>query len=160
VQNEPNFAPVQTPDGGNSAEQSQTWEDWGTWARTVVWAAARPGSQTCKTNPILGVSGYQETPYGVTTNGTKTCKTNPIWPLGGGRRRRNAQNEPNFSMADVGWTPASAARPPAATKEWLTQSHRDHKEECFGVVPFTFVALWLRVRTKYLSSKSLGTVDD
>jgi hypothetical protein len=36
VQNEPNFAPPQAADGGNCAKRSQTWRDWGMWAKTVV----------------------------------------------------------------------------------------------------------------------------
>jgi hypothetical protein len=55
VQNEPNFAPAHAAHGGEYAKRSQTWEDWGIWAKAaVVWAVARPGSETCKTNPILG----------------------------------------------------------------------------------------------------------
>jgi hypothetical protein len=53
AQNEPNFVPPQAADGRNCAKRSQTWEDWGMWAKAVVvWGVARPGSETCKTNPI------------------------------------------------------------------------------------------------------------
>jgi hypothetical protein len=46
------FRPAGPADGGNCAEQSQTWGDWGIWVKGVVWAVARPGSETCETNPI------------------------------------------------------------------------------------------------------------
>jgi hypothetical protein len=37
------------------AKRSQTWVDWGMWEKVVfVWDVARPGSETCKTNPIWG----------------------------------------------------------------------------------------------------------
>jgi hypothetical protein len=53
AQNEPNFAPPQAADGGNCTKRSQTWVDWGMWAKAVVvWGVARPGSEMCKTNPI------------------------------------------------------------------------------------------------------------
>jgi hypothetical protein len=72
VRNEANFARLRAADGGNCARRSQTWGDWGIWAKAaVVWAVARPGSETCKTNPIS--------------------------PAEGGRRKANAQNEPNFT---------------------------------------------------------------
>jgi hypothetical protein len=41
-----------------SAKRSQTWRDWGMWVKTVLaWGVARPGSETCKTNPISGSGG-------------------------------------------------------------------------------------------------------
>jgi hypothetical protein len=53
AQNEPNFARPGTAGGGNHAKRSQTWRDWGTWAKAVlVWGVARPWSRTCETNPI------------------------------------------------------------------------------------------------------------
>jgi hypothetical protein len=74
VQNEPNFAPPQAADGGNCAKRSQTWVDWGMWLKAVfVWAVARPGSETCKTKPILGERLTASLRTG------PLCKTNPIW---------------------------------------------------------------------------------
>jgi hypothetical protein len=53
VQNEPNLARPQAADGGNCAKRSQTWGNWGMWTKAVVvWGVARPGGETCKTNPI------------------------------------------------------------------------------------------------------------
>jgi hypothetical protein len=54
---------------------------------------------------------------------------------------------------------SAAALRLAATKEWLTQSRQAHQEERYGnsLLP-TFVALWLRARTKYLSYKGLHRV--
>jgi hypothetical protein len=73
ARNEPNFAQAQAADRGNCAKRSQTWGKWGMWAKAVVvWGVARPGS--------------------------KTCKTNPIWP----GRRVHAQNEPNSRRGRVG----------------------------------------------------------
>jgi hypothetical protein len=73
AQNEPNFAPPEAADGGNCAKRSQTWGDWSIWARAVVtWGAARPRSETCKTNPIPGSQPASR---------AESCKTNPI--LGG-----------------------------------------------------------------------------
>ena len=55
AQNEPNFTPAQPADGGHCAKRSQTWRDWGIWAKAiVVWRVARAGNETCKTNPIGG----------------------------------------------------------------------------------------------------------
>jgi hypothetical protein len=37
------------------AKRSQTWDNWGIWAKVVIlWGVARPGSETCETNPIWG----------------------------------------------------------------------------------------------------------
>jgi hypothetical protein len=72
VRNEPNFAPPQAAGGGNCAKRSQTWGNWGMWAEAVsLWSVARPGSKTCKTNPISSTEGR--------------------------RRRVNVQNEPNLA---------------------------------------------------------------
>jgi hypothetical protein len=58
VQNKPNLAPAQAADRGNCAKRSQTWGNWGMWAKAVVvWPVARPGSETCKTNPISAARG-------------------------------------------------------------------------------------------------------
>jgi hypothetical protein len=40
------------------------------WAKTIVWGVARPGSETCKTNPISPAR---------TDAGGEMRKTNPIW---------------------------------------------------------------------------------
>jgi hypothetical protein len=73
VQNEPNFAPAHAAHGGEYAKRSQTWDDWGIWAKAaVVWAVARPGSETCKTNPILGKRLTASLRTGL------LCRTNPI----------------------------------------------------------------------------------
>jgi hypothetical protein len=97
MQNEPNFTPPQAADGGNCAKRSQTWADWGMWVKVVVWGAARPGSETCKTNPIwgpeaprlrIGDCGLQRRRQGqqmavsvqdTASLGVEWCKTNPIW---------------------------------------------------------------------------------
>jgi hypothetical protein len=77
AQNEPNLAPARATGGGDCAKRSQTWGDWGMWAKViVVWSVAWPGSET--------------------------CETNPIWPHGGARRRVNVQNEPNSRRGRVG----------------------------------------------------------
>jgi hypothetical protein len=45
--------PLQSDPG--RAKRSQTWGDWGMWEKEVVaCGVARPGSETCETNPILG----------------------------------------------------------------------------------------------------------
>jgi hypothetical protein len=73
VQNEPNVAPPQANDGGKCAKRSRTWEDWGMWVKAVfVWAVARPGSETCKTNPILGERLTASLRTGL------LCRANPI----------------------------------------------------------------------------------
>jgi hypothetical protein len=49
------FRPAGAADGADCAKRSQTWGDWGMWAKVVaVWDVAWPGSETCKTNPIRG----------------------------------------------------------------------------------------------------------
>jgi hypothetical protein len=66
VQNEPNLAPPEGADGGNCAKQSQTWGDWGVWAKAfILWGLARPGSETCETNPISRRAGPGRDPKGV-----------------------------------------------------------------------------------------------
>jgi hypothetical protein len=77
------------------------------WAKVVVWGGDRPASETCKTNPIWGPGAPRlrigdcglriERGRVRASAGGKTCKTNPISPGGGGRRKQNAQNEPNFA---------------------------------------------------------------
>jgi hypothetical protein len=53
VQNEPNFPQPEASAEGTCAKRSQTWRGWGMWAKAVVvWGVTRPGSETCKTNPI------------------------------------------------------------------------------------------------------------
>jgi hypothetical protein len=60
---------------GNRAKRSQTWEGWDIWAKPVAMlGVSRPGSETCKTNPISP-------------------------PVGRRHRRVNAQNEPNFGRS-------------------------------------------------------------
>jgi hypothetical protein len=67
------FRSDQAADGGNCAKRSQIWGDWGMWEKTVVvWAVARPGSETCKTNPILGKRLTASLRTGL------LCRTNPI----------------------------------------------------------------------------------
>jgi hypothetical protein len=53
----PSYFKVQTSNftlpNGKCAKRSQTWGDWSIWAKAVVVSVvARPGSETCKTNPI------------------------------------------------------------------------------------------------------------
>jgi hypothetical protein len=110
VQNEPNLARPEAADGGNCAKRSQTWRDWGIWTKAVVVrGVARPGSETCKTNPIskrsfkFEVSSVKPEESGVHPSdfklhtchfklpaqrpvGRVTCKTKPI-PGGAGRAR-------------------------------------------------------------------------
>ncbi len=107
VQNKPNLARPQAAGGGNRAEQSQTWEDWGMWAKAVaVWDMARPGSETCKTNPIWPGRtrrGWRKTPYGVTTNG-RNCAKRTQFPSGPRRApERIVQNKPNSGGLAGGW---------------------------------------------------------
>ncbi len=88
------------------------------WEKAVVvWVVARPGSETCKTNPILkrsfkfAVSSVKSEKSGIPCSGFKlptsnsppntsvgrvACKTNPIWSGRGRCQRRNARNEPNL----------------------------------------------------------------
>jgi hypothetical protein len=71
AQNEPNSSRRGAGDGGNCAKRSQTWGGWGMWAKSVVvWGVARPGRETCKTNPIWSGRGADA--------GNKTRETNPI----------------------------------------------------------------------------------
>jgi hypothetical protein len=75
---------------GKRAKRSQTWTDWGIWAKAaVMWGVARPGSETCKTNPIWPRRG--RVPEGRCAKRTQfgprrrqMHKTNPISP----RRKR------------------------------------------------------------------------
>jgi hypothetical protein len=81
----------------NCAKRSQTWGDWGVWAKAVVvWGVARPGSETCKTNPILKcqvsslkfqVSGRKEKEYvprALTSNFKPHTSHSPPTASGGG----------------------------------------------------------------------------
>jgi hypothetical protein len=98
VRNEPNFAPAQATGGRNCPKRSQTWGEWGRRAKaTVVWSVARPGSETCKTNPILGPGaprfrigdcGLQEMSGGDAQP--------PIRSGAGTTKSRIVQNEPNL----------------------------------------------------------------
>jgi hypothetical protein len=97
VRNEPNFAPLQEADRENCAEQSQTWGDWGIWATAVAtWSVARPGSGTCKTNPVpdgvgaRGPGGRGPIVQNEPNLGSKRAKRTQF----GGR---NVRNEPNFA---------------------------------------------------------------
>jgi hypothetical protein len=96
AQNEPNLPRPRAPNGGNCAKRSQTWGDWGMWAKiVVVWSAARPGSEVCKTNPISGPGGHRlriadwKTPAGMASVqneanfGIESCETNQISPAWG-----------------------------------------------------------------------------
>jgi hypothetical protein len=101
------FGPAGTDDGRNCAKRSQTWENWGMWAKAVlVWAVARPGSETCKTNPIW--PSWRRMPEANTQNEpnfgqmvgvprSESCKTNPILPerpgMGAGWRGRDVPPE-------------------------------------------------------------------
>jgi hypothetical protein len=84
VRNEPNFPASQTVDRGNCAKRSQTWRGWGMWGKAVlVWGAARPGDETCKTNPIWSgrrrvaeAKCAKRTQFGAA--GGEMRKTNPI----------------------------------------------------------------------------------
>jgi hypothetical protein len=113
------FRPGGVPDGANRAKRTQTWGTWGISASAgVVWASARPGSKTCKTNPIWsgrggcrrrkaqnepnlarvpgngrGLAGRDARPEG------DCAKRTQFEPSGGACRRRNARNEPNFAPA-------------------------------------------------------------
>jgi hypothetical protein len=44
------------------------------WAKAVVWAVTRPGSETCKTNPISASGGRCRA--GLARSGT-ACRGNP-----------------------------------------------------------------------------------
>jgi hypothetical protein len=92
---------------GNCAKRSQTWGDWGMGAKAVaVWDMARPGGETCKTNPIWGWVGRAAGTWAE----REICKTNPIWParpgMGAGWRagmvcrRTIVQNEPNLARPE------------------------------------------------------------
>jgi hypothetical protein len=53
VQNEANFGESGWDRRAKRAKQSQTWEDWGMWAKAVIVSGtASPGSGTCETKPI------------------------------------------------------------------------------------------------------------
>jgi hypothetical protein len=93
MQNEPNLVPARAVAGGNCAKQSQTWGDWAMWAGAVVWASARPGSETCKTNPILPRARWWAQPTLPRERclcSRETCKTKPnlgeLEYMGKGRR--------------------------------------------------------------------------
>jgi hypothetical protein len=93
VRNEPNLARPQGLGGGKCAKRSQTWVDGGIWKKgVVVWGAARPGSETCKTKPIPGGGGRDEPPGGV-------------------GRAASMQNKANFQRARI-WLKCSQ-------KKWL-----------------------------------------
>jgi hypothetical protein len=91
------------------AKRSQTWGDWGMWAKAdVVRGVDRPDSETCKTNPIWG-PGAPRLRIGDcglwigrgwlrTDAGDQVRKTNPIGP----GRRVNAQNKANSVRPDLG----------------------------------------------------------
>jgi hypothetical protein len=79
------WARTPNPRGGDYAKQSRTWEDWGTWARTViVCGSASPESGTCKTNPISrsrpagGVLSIPLFYHSTIPIRCRLCKTNPI----------------------------------------------------------------------------------
>jgi hypothetical protein len=96
VRNEPNFARPQAADGGNCAKRSQTWRDWGMWVKVVVWGVARPGSETCETNPISGPGAPR---LRIRDCGLKEVgRGRPTPDQVGGRlyQEPNVQNEPNF----------------------------------------------------------------
>jgi hypothetical protein len=101
VRNEPNlarpdgkcakrtqFRPGGVADGANRVKQSQTWVDWAMWAMADVSAVARPGSETCKTNPIC-------LPGQMVGTAHPTEGAGPVRP-------RNAQNEPNLAPTGSG----------------------------------------------------------
>jgi hypothetical protein len=79
AQNKPNLAPPGAADRANCAKRSQTWVDWGMWATTIVaWAVARPGSETCKTNPIW--PGLGPVPEAMCAKRSQTWERWDVWP--------------------------------------------------------------------------------
>jgi hypothetical protein len=96
VQNEPNSAAPRAVDGGDCAKRSQTWVNWGICAKViVVWGVARPGSENVQNEPNLGPAARDR---GLTLPRFARHDRIADWrtPAGGGRRRQNARNEPNF----------------------------------------------------------------
>ncbi len=88
-----------TIDGGVRAKRSQTWADWGMWAKIVVWTVARPGSETCKTNPIwhrpgAGAGGEMRKTNPISLPGQMVGSAHPAKRTGP-LRWRFVQNEPN-----------------------------------------------------------------
>jgi hypothetical protein len=114
AQNEPNLARPGATDGGVRAKRSQTWGDWGMWAKAVVvWGVARPGSESCKTNPIwpdrrvnaqnkpnLGHRGKVSGGYAQPTK-SRNLQNEPNFGQPAGTLRRIVQNEPNSRRG--GW---------------------------------------------------------
>jgi hypothetical protein len=102
VQNEPNLPPAGAVDGENCAKRSQTWGNWGMWTKAVVvLGVARPGSETCKTNPIW--PGRRPVPEEIARNEAKprttgACgqRTSPCGALvgPGGKRAKRTQFGP------------------------------------------------------------------
>jgi hypothetical protein len=71
------------------AKRSQTWGNWGMRGKAVtVWGMARPGSETCKTNPISNTGGQEAgracRAAALRAEATcEECETNPIPGAGG-----------------------------------------------------------------------------
>jgi hypothetical protein len=104
VRNEPNLTRPGGGDGGNCAKRSQTWADWGIWAMVLAWAVARPGSETCKTNPILRLR-ISDCGFGdacrLRTDADRLCKTNQIPPRRGRVPEEIVQNEAKLGLTGV-----------------------------------------------------------
>jgi hypothetical protein len=85
VRNEPNFACRRRVPEAECAKRSQTWMDWGVWAKAiVVWGVARPRSETCKTNPIYPRTGAVD--GGIAQNEPNLARA---WARPGERRKTN-----------------------------------------------------------------------
>jgi hypothetical protein len=120
VQNEPNLPPAGAVDGENCAKRSQTWGNWGMWTKAVVvLGVARPGSETCKTNPIWpgrrlvpeenvrnaaklggpGVCGQKRLSCRAWLGlGVKRAKRTQFGPAGGRCRRKLRETKPNLGQ--------------------------------------------------------------
>ena len=101
--------------GTNCAKRSQTWEDWGMWAKAViVCGAAWPESGTCKTKPIspgpaAGSAGGQACTRDRRRG--QTCETKPIclWAIW----RVSAVWKKSYDKFDPRTTPAKQSQFPA-----------------------------------------------
>jgi hypothetical protein len=80
------FVPEQAADRGNCAKRSQTWGDWGIWAKAIiVWGVARLEGERCKTKPILAARPGM----------------GAVWPAARLRWRAIVQNKANFRRDQI-----------------------------------------------------------
>jgi hypothetical protein len=131
------FLPPGAGDGADGAKRSQTWVDWGIWAKAVVvWGVARPGSETCKTNPIWGRGGprlrigdcglWIERRRPGADAGGKMRKTNPIWPRPERVTEQTVRNEAKLGGTGVCGQRQSPCGP------WLGRGAKCTKRTQFG----------------------------